>query len=103
MVLFSCDDNPETINNLCKPNLNFLCLLSENLDYNNDKRIIWHALWIFSNLLGDKDPNYMTEILKTTQLIDFLADISNWKIIPKEILRLLPWLCLNIIRREELP
>lgn len=68
-----------------------------------EEGLVSNVLWIFANFLGEKKLDRPDLILRKTNLIDFLSNLISYNSLTPMLIRILPWLCANLIRKHTLP
>lgn len=69
-----------------------------------EEAIVINVLWFFSNLLGEVKPHITTELLKKTDILDYMAMVcTKYNSLSSFQLKILPWLCTNIMRQRPFP
>jgi hypothetical protein len=97
------DDRIATI--LTDHKFNVLAELNQLLTLKyQEEQIVMNILWFFSNLLGEVNHHLTTEILKKTDILDYMATVcSTYASLSPILLKILPWLCCNIMRQRPFP
>ena len=84
------------------PHYDFLQLLTSSLDV-QDERVLANIMWAFGNFFGESNQEIRNILFNKSGIIDYLAEICNWKDIPPKIMKLLIWILSNIVRTKPLP
>jgi hypothetical protein len=90
---------------LLRPDFNLLghlnaCLLASY----QDEGMLLNLLWTFGNLLGELNPVLTHDLLTKTDLLDFMCQVqARYAMLTPTLMKILPWLCQNIIRLEPMP
>lgn len=101
MLNFSSEEGDDRVGKiLTDPKFDMLHELNQlmMLKY-QEEQIVMNILWFLSNLLGEINNQLTTEILKKTDILDFIATVSStYMSLSPILLKILPWLCCNIMR-----
>lgn len=106
LLNFSSEDEDHRVTDwILKPHFHFLdhlnsCLLLPV----QDEEQLQNVLWIFANLLGETDPQLTNQILTKTDILDFMCQIQGkYACLTPSMMKMIPWMCLNIIRLDPMP
>lgn len=90
---------------LLDPELGLLSELNIALTENfRDEQITMNVIWFLSNLVGERRAELTNEILRKTEILDYMLRIITQSREMRPIdLRILPWLCSNFMNHSTLP
>ena len=67
------------------------------------KNMTSNTIWIFSNLIGEENPQIKQLILEQTDLVSFLSSLDTQTDNFPSLLVQLPWLCQNLVKSKPEP
>jgi hypothetical protein len=76
LLSLSSDNDYHVSYELLEEKYDFLPLLSYVLDTSDDA-LKCNIIWTFSNLIGERRPDIMKQVIRKTTLLDFLAALMN--------------------------
>ena len=99
LVTLSASEESSVCKAICDKSHNLLHVLNEILicgAKNQHWNTQWRSevIWVFANVCADQDASFTHEILKRTNLIDFLDNLINEQL--EDLEELLPWLIESI-------
>jgi hypothetical protein len=100
LVNFSSEDvDSRVIGCLLEPSLDLL--REVNFAFSQefcDDIVLTNVVWFLTNLIGEKNPEITSMILKRTDILDFMLMVtSKYQALTAPLMKLLPWLCSNIM------